>query len=316
MLAANINRLVKAALKAVNKETREKARLLYANAGRRAPQLHTTRNTNPNPVIASLRRTRLLLLKFLRRPDSAAKADQAADSPAPASEAVTSNQKDSLEKPVMRKRSTTTAPVTPESPAEQLPRVRTETVGEQALELRSCAVLGTSDLHLHVRSASEARSSPSVSPGGVLLIARDNASDFAATPAPVAVTAIASSLEIAASTFAPKAPKPDTLASAPKSVPLPPVDGGGRQVSGEGTDSSVSAVVLHELLWSNRSLGFEGWSGVERTSDKTSADGRTVGGGQDMAGLSSFPIGGGRGGREFLPTRRKLLAPTLALPDY
>jgi hypothetical protein len=310
VLATNINRFVKAALKAVNKESREKARLLYANAGRRAPQLHATQNTDLNPVKASLRRTGLLLLKFLQRPGSAA------NLPAPATEAVTSNQTDSLEKPVMRKRSITTAPVTPESLAEQLPRVRAETVGEQALELRNCAVLGTSDLHLHVRPASEARLSPSVSPGGVLLIARDNASDTAAIPAPVAVTAIASSFEIAASIFAPEAPKPNTLASAPKFVPLPPVDGGGRQVSGEGTYPSVTAVVLHELLWSNRSLGFEGWRGVERTPDKTSADGRTVGGGQDMAGLSSFPIGGGRGGREFLPTRRKLLAPTFALPDY
>jgi hypothetical protein len=55
---------------------------------------------------------------------------------------------------------------------------------------------------------------------------------------------------------------------------------------------------------------------VERTANKTSADGRTEGGGQDMAGLSSFPIEGGCGGKEFLPTGRKLLAPTLALPDY
>jgi hypothetical protein len=257
MLATNINRFVKSALKAV------KARPPYSNAGRRAPQLHATRNTNLNPII----RTGLLLLKFLQRPDSAA------NLPAPASEVVTSNQTDSLEKPVMRKRSTTTAPATPESPAEQLPRVRTETVGEQALELRNCAALGTSDRHLHVRPASEASSSPSVSPGGVLLIAQDNASDIAATPAPVAVTAIASSFEIAASI------------SAPKFVPLPPVDD-------------------------------EGWSGVERTPNKTSADGRTVGGGQDMAGLSSFPIKGGRGGKEFLSTGRKLLAPTLALPDY
>jgi hypothetical protein len=267
VLAANINRFVKAALKAVNKESREKARLLYANAGRRAPQLHATRNTDPNPVIASLRRTGLLLLKFLQRPGSVA------NLPAPASEAVTSNQTDSLERPVMRKRSTTTAPVTPENPAEQLPRVRTETVGERAMELRSCTALGTSDPHLHVRPASGARSSPSVSPGGVLLIAQDNASDIAATPAPVAVTAIASSFGIAASI------------SAPKFVTLPPVDD-------------------------------EGWSGVERTPNKTSADGRTVGGGQDMAGLSSFPIKGGRGGKEFLPTGRKLLALTLALPDY
>jgi hypothetical protein len=99
------------------------------------------------------------------------------------------------------------------------------------------------------------------------------ASDIAATPAPVAATAIASSFEIAASI------------SAPEFVPLPPVDG-------------------------------EGWSGVKRKPDKTSADGRTVGGGQDMAGLSSFPIVGGRGGKEFLSIGRKLLAPTLALPDY
>jgi hypothetical protein len=99
------------------------------------------------------------------------------------------------------------------------------------------------------------------------------ASDIAATPAPVAATAIASSFEIAASI------------SAPEFVPLPPVDG-------------------------------EGWSGVKRKPDKISADGRTVGGGQDMAGLSSFPIEGGRGGKEFLPTGRKLLASTLALPDY
>jgi hypothetical protein len=254
VLATNINRFVKTALKAV------KARPLYANAGRRAPQLHTTRNTNLNPVIASLRRTGLLLLKFLQRPGSVA------NLPAPASEAVTSNQTGS-------ERSTTTAPVTPESSAVQLPMVRTGTVGVQALELRSCTVLETSDPHLHVRPASEAHSSPSVNPGGVLLLAQDNASDIAITPAPVAVTAIASSFEIAASI------------SAPKSVPLPPVDD-------------------------------EGWSGVERTPNKTSADGRTVGGGQDTTGLSSFPIKGGRGGREFLPTRRKLLAPTLALPDY
>jgi hypothetical protein len=99
------------------------------------------------------------------------------------------------------------------------------------------------------------------------------ASDIAATPAPVAATAIASSFEIAASI------------SVPEFFPLPPVDG-------------------------------EGWSGVKRKPDKTSADGRIVGGGQDMAGLSSFPIEGGRGGKEFLPTGRRLLASTLALPDY
>jgi hypothetical protein len=73
--------------------------------------------------------------------------------------------------------------------------------------------------------------------------------------------------------------------STPKFVPLPPVDD-------------------------------EGWSRVECTPNKISADGRTVGGGQDMAGLSSFPIEGGRGGRELLSTGRKLLASTLALPDY
>jgi hypothetical protein len=173
----------------------------------------------------------------------------------------------------MREESTTTASVTPESPAEQLPRVSTGTVGVQALELHSCTVLETSDPHLHVRPASEAHSSPSVSPGGVLLIAQDNASDIAITPAPVAVTANASSFEIVASI------------STPKFFPLPPVDD-------------------------------EGWSGVERTPNKTSADGRIVGGGQDTTSLSSFPIEGGRGGREFLLTRRKLLAPTLALPDY
>jgi hypothetical protein len=257
MLATNINRFVKTALKAV------KARPPYSNAGRRAPQLHATRNTNLNPVI----RTGLLLLKSLQKPGSAT------NSPAPASEAATSNQTSSLEKPVMLERSTTTASVTPESPAEQLSRIRTETVGVQAEEVRSCTVLETSDPHLHVRPASEAHSSPSVSTGGVLLIAQDNASDFAITPAPVAVIAIARSFEIAASI------------SAPKFVPLPPVDD-------------------------------EGWSGVEHKPDKTSADGRTVGGGQDMAGLSGSPVEGGRGGREFLPARRKLLAPTLALPDY
>jgi hypothetical protein len=257
MLATNINRFVKTALKAV------KARPPYSNAGRRAPQLHATRNTNLNPVI----RTGLLLLKSLQKPGSAT------NSPAPASEAATSNQTSSLEKPVMLERSTTTASVTPESPAEQLSRIRTETVGVQAEEVRSCTVLETSDPHLHVRPASEAHSSPSVSTGGVLLIAQDNASDFAITPAPVAVIAIARSFEIAASI------------SAPKFVPLPPVDD-------------------------------EGWSGVEQKPDKTSADGRTVGGGQDMAGLSGSPVEGGRGGREFLPARRKLLAPTLALPDY
>jgi hypothetical protein len=262
VLTTNINRFVKTALKAV------KARPLYATAGRRAPQLHATRNTNLNPVVASLRRTGLLLLKFLQRPDSTT------NLPAPASEAVTSNQTGSLEKPVMLKRSTTTASVTPESPAEQLPRVRTGTVGVQALEPRGCTVLETSDPHLHVRPASETHSSSSVSPGGVLLlIARDNASDITITHAPVAVTAIASSFEIAATI------------STPNFAPLPPVDG-------------------------------EGWSGVERTPNKASADGRTVGGGQNTAGLSSFPIEGGRGGREFLPTRRKLLAPTLALPDH
>ncbi len=107
----------------------------------------------------------------------------------------------------------------------------------------------------------------------MLLVAQDNASDITTTPAPVAVTAIASSFET------------EATISAPKFVPLPPVDD-------------------------------EGWSGVERTPNMTSADGRTVGGGQDMPGLSSFPIVGGRGGKEFLSTARKLLAPTLALPDY
>ena len=292
-LAANIYRFVKPALKAVNKETREEARLLYANAGRRALQLYATRNTNLNPVIASLRRARLLLLKFLRRPDSAAKTDQAANSPAPSSEATASNQKDSLEEPLMRKRLTTIASVTPESPTEQLPRVKNEVVGEQALELRGCAVLGTSDLHLHVCPASEAHSSPSVSVGGELFSAQDDVSRIAATaiPAPVAVTSVFGASGVVAATSALSTPGGSGVANPP-----------------------LRPLTLPAQL--TRSFGFEGWSGVERTPDKIFADGRTVGGGQDVNGSVSLPVEGGRGGREFRLFGWKLLAFTLALPGH
>jgi hypothetical protein len=270
-LAAYINRFVKAALKAVNKESGEKVRLLYNDAGRCALQLHATRNTNLIPVIASLRRARVLLLKILRRPDSATEADPAANSPTPA-------------------------------------------------------------------PASEAHLLPSVSASSVLLSAQEDAGGItaAATPATVAVAAVVGGSGIEADISAlrppgglgvanpplgshthsaPVVPQLGIVASTLQSVPPPPADSGGRLWSKGGSSLYAAAVILYELLGLARSFGYEGRSGVEHTSDKTFEDGRTVGGGQDVAGLSSLPTGDGRGGKEFLPTRRKLLASTLALPD-
>jgi hypothetical protein len=193
----------------------------------------------------------------------------------------------------MSKRLTTIASVTPESPTEQLPRVKNEVVGEQALELRGCAVLGTSDLHLHVCPASEAHSSPSVSVGGELFSAQNDVSRIAATaiPAPVAVTSVFGASGVVAATSALSTPGGSGVANPP-----------------------LRPLTLPAQL--TRSFGFEGWSGVERTPDKIFADGRTEGGGQDVNGSVSLPVEGGRGGREFRLFGWKLLAFTLALPGH